>query len=318
MWSQRLRSLAVAGVLPGLLGLAACGSPAEPIGREASQAGMPSASPDAPTAIPLSSQQLVDTNVVIPTVWKTDPADCRNSNYRYPLKISTTVPVEVKYLQDVFACTDSQARYTYLRNKGDAVWKPATSPGGVKVDYLNDTLRAKSFRQVMVNNYPYALLTPGQELVVYQSPNAVAWDLDLTLSIPWHLHDALINEITHAGEDALTRALKRRSAARAALATCTLNSYNIMKGFTRPDEKSLSEWLMAGVSTTAGGASCVEGWRTAAAAEVKTGQTPTLNPDLLPNIRSSQVEVLQKVDQNLTRAATVGKVVEATLALFRK
>lgn len=245
------------------------------------------------------------------TFWQT-PAQACPPNYPVPLVIQTEVEIEIEYLRDVVACADVGATFTYLEDDGDAVWKPRATTQS-NVTYFNENLRAQSYRAAVTNRYAYALLTPGQKLVVSAAPGDVAWDLDLPLSVSYHLHEALANEIQTYGQDVLTKALKRKSPKGAALATCTISGYQVLDEAADLDQQPLSEWMMQGVGDASGVSSCVSAWRTADEVEVRTGQPRTLPADALPEIRYTQAEVLSKVDTNLTRLSRAGKIVKLLL-----
>jgi hypothetical protein len=247
----------------------------------------------------------------VATLWQT-PAQACPGNYPVPLVIETEVQIEIEYLRDVVACADADGALTYLQDDGDAVWKPRATRQS-NVTYFNENLRARSYRAAVTDRYAYALLTPGQKLVVSAPPGDVAWDLDLPLSVSYHLHDALANEIQSYGQDVLTKALQRKSAKGAALATCTISGYQILDEAADLDQQPLSEWMMQGVGDASGVSSCVSAWRAADQVEIRTGQPRTLTADALPKIRYTQAEVLTKVDTNLTRLSQAGKIVKFLL-----
>lgn len=286
--------------------LAGCGDGAEPSPGETG----PTLSGPAATAVGPSTS-------AAPSEWyaQTADEDCP-SNYPVGLLIWTDVQVELEYLRDVLACTNPAHTLTYLKNTGEVVWKPRlTSPWSADVQYFHDSPKARSYRSAVAGRYAHALLTPEQVLVVGADPRVVAWDLDLPLSLSYQVHDTLVSELKRYGEGAVVAALDTRSRRGAALAGCTISGYNIATEAPDLAEKPPREWVMLGISGSAGVSTCVSSWQEADVAEAQAGRRLTLTAEELPGLRTSQAVVLERADRYLTRATYAEKIIGIALKL---
>lgn len=299
---QRCRQLVATLSLIALL--SACGSPSEdpgpvtsaPLPKDAGVSSSPAELTEHPTTTDPTEQS----------------SDCPQ-NYGEGLQVWTDQQVEVEYLEDVVACTDVDHRFTYLENKGDVVWKPRVTGWSATVTYYKDTLTARAYRDVVSDHYAYALLTPGQNLVVSASPETVGWDLDLPLSLSYQVHATLVSELQRYGEGALVAGLNKRTPRGAAVAGCVISGYNIAKDAPDLAEKPPAEWVMLGISGAAGVSTCTSSWRQADAVEARAGQEVALTADELPNIRFTQAAALERADKYLTRATYMNKIVQVLL-----
>ena len=246
-----------------------------------------------------------------PVTYQPPASRCRGP-HQVPLTISTRVPLEVDYLRQVDACTNLAGTVTYLKNTGSAVWKPRARAAAAT--YLQDSLTASSYRAAVESTYDHPLLTPGQVMVVAAAPATVSWDLDLNLSLAWHGHEAVAEEIGQYGETALTAALLRRSPTGRALTGCTLSVLHVADDTDDLTEKDMSEWIMLGLGGSAKAATCTAAVQEAERAELQAGRRSTLTVARLPGIRTSQAAVLEDADSFLTQAARLGKVVALQLA----
>ena len=243
---------------------------------------------------------------------QTDDADCP-SNYPAGLLVSTDVQIELQYLRDVVACTNAAHSLTYLKNEGEVVWRPRVTPTWSNevhhATYFADTASARSYRSAVAGLYAKALLTPGQVLVVDAAPQLVAWDLDLPLSLSYQVHDTIVSELQRYGEGAVVAALDTRSRRGAALAGCAISGYHVAKDAPDLADKPPQDWIMLGISGSAGVSTCASSWKQADTAEAAAGRKLTLTADELPTLRARQAELLEKADTYLTRATKAGKII---------
>jgi hypothetical protein len=239
-----------------------------------------------------------------------------------PLTVTTDVADEVAYITDVAVCVSPDGGRTYLDNQGDGVWVPMTTrswPVQTTRSFRSQLARVRTaaYATTMRNVYSYDLLTPGEVLVVPVAPAELAWQLDIRYTMMWHLHDAVLNEVQNASQQGLVDALDRRTRRGAAVSECTLNLYKILERQPDLTDDSRSTRMLAAVSDTADGASCVQKWREADEAAARggpAGEKAVVTAERLPAaLRGQQAEVLSTVDSYLGRFSSAAKVVRLVL-----
>lgn len=223
-----------------------CDSDPEPTG---SQITTSPPTPPTPPPIPLP------TPITLPG----DPANCPKE-YSQALSVTTTVEAEIPYLQDVVACTSILQDAVWLYNRGDEVWKPTAQSESIPIRYASRTVGGISFIEAVSPEYRQLLLGPGTALVVEASPKAVRWNLDIPLSLAWVAHDWITDQIASYSEAAALAALKRQSNRGGAIAGCTLATYKTAMKVPDLRSASMSQLIVDGIGTAAGGSACYSSW----------------------------------------------------------
>lgn len=233
----------------------------------------------------------------------------------YPdrLVLSTDVPEEVEYLDQVTACASSALSETYIHNQSDVVFTIGATVDGTDVRFESETLRSSSFREIATEVYPSAILTPESEVIVEAGPVDVTWTLHPGLSAMWLAHDTLATEVAAFGEAQLINMLSRNSVRRGALIQCSVAAYNAA-GETGQllDSSEPGEQLLAGLGIFSGVTTCARSWRAADLDALgQYGRTATWNDDIVR--LGDDVDFLLRANSRLTRLRDLGRLL-VTLA----
>jgi hypothetical protein len=186
---------------------------------------------------------------------------CTEEEYPQPLTVSTDVPEEVPYLEEIVACTDAAQSTTWLANKTETVWTLATTQGGADVNQLSSSLRAVSFREALATKYQYPVLAPESSVVVHAAPSETSWTLHSGYSAMWLAHDELADQVKKYGENQLTDMLSGGSLRRRALITCSLAGWHVAgdKAEKLTGDNPAQQWL-AGLGIGAESTQCAKAW----------------------------------------------------------
>jgi hypothetical protein len=122
-------------------------------------------------------------------------------------------------------------------------------------------------------------MVPEAELTVSLPPEQVRWDIDLALSVDWQVHGLVVAKIKSAGEDAVIMALKRRSAARAALVACTLGVDQTARDASDLGDADLTDVVLTGLGAAATTNKCRQAAAAVPAVD-ETGRAVTLSEEL--------------------------------------
>jgi hypothetical protein len=251
--------------------------------------------PSEPTPTP------VETSYTVPN------ASCPG-DYGTGLTITTDVPAEVQYLDEIVACTNN-AGATYLYNDSDAVWNlhrtGANSPTVTYWDSATLGWKAWSFEQIV--SPEQALLVPGGSVTVNLPPESLEWDLDLVKSVAWQGHDLVVEKLQSAGKAAVIAALKRETQAGAALVACTFAVHELAKTKTDLENADLTEVVLDGLGVTVSGSNCTIQAAEVVRVEPQTGQSVALADDIAE--LKQQTALLSKVETKLNNASRMFKVI---------
>jgi hypothetical protein len=229
------------------------------------------------------------------------------------LTITTDVPAEVEYLDDIVACTDDAGTTTYLYNDSDAVWNLiGTGANPPTFDYWdsanNPNWKAWSFEQAVEPGQP--LLVPEGSITINLPPASLTWDLDLAKSVAWQGHDLVVEKLQSAGQAAVVAALRRQTQAGAALAACTIAVHELAKAQTDLENTDLKEVVLDGLDVTVSGSRCAME-STNVTVEQRTGQSVALVDEIAK--LEQQTARLSQVQTKLNNAHRVFKVIKVII-----
>lgn len=228
----------------------------------------------------------------------------------YPLRMTvrTSVVEEFQYLDDVAACTSPAAAETLLVNGSDAVW---TRFAGASVSYLVNSPEQFSFRGVVAELYPYAVLAPGAEVVVHAPPSVVEWTLEPGLTAAWIIHQQFTQELREVGQEQLTEMLAGPSLRRQALIRCSLTAFEVAGAAGELlDGPDPAAQLLAGLGITADVGECAAAWRQADEDALRRHRTTATWSDDVARW-ADNAQFLSFADTQLTRLNRLGKALAA-------
>jgi hypothetical protein len=219
-------------------------------------------------------------------------------DYERGLLVATDTAAEVDYIDKIIACTTTAGATLYLKNNSNAVWELRNTGkvAGTARPWQDNRTRT-SFRNVFAKGRQ--LLIPGGIVTVNLPPSSVAWDINLPLTIGWVAHGVVAGKVGAQGQTALLDALERRSAAGAALATCTLTAAQYAQSLDGLADKDMSDVVLAGLGAGPATNKCHQ-----AAVKVKLGQSaPRALADDIDQLRR-QTQVLEGIEKWLAYAKT--------------
>lgn len=224
----------------------------------------------------------------------------------WPLTVFAETPNELAYLSQIDACTDTQRSQLWLRNRSDMVWIPSVTGGGTVYQIAPG---ASSFSAAL--QYPYAVLVPGDAVIVDASPELVSWKFNVGMSAAWESRDYLWNWALSTG---LQGAFNNRSLrVGSAVATCLLavrsavdlNQAKIANGWV-----GASAYVSSVLSTGVGATKCGQGLRQVAI------DYKVRVPNYLLELTASDFTHLKLVDSLMTKMLRAQRWSKYVLLLF--
>lgn len=239
----------------------------------------------------------------------TSPDQGCTDDYPERLTVGTRVVEEVQYLDDVAACTSPSEDETLLVNGSDAVW--TLLGDGADVSQAADSPELASFRGVVAELYPDAVLAPGAEVVVHAPPSVVEWRLEPGLTAAWIVHQQFTEELREVGREQLTEMLAGPSLRRQALRTCSLTAFEVAgEAGELLDGPDPAEQLLAGLGITADVGECAAAWRQADDDALRRyGTTATWSDDVAR--WADEAQFVNYADTHLTRLNRLGRALVA-------
>lgn len=192
--------------------------------------------------------------------WTADSSDCENVRYPLPVTVSTSVEIEVQYLESVVACTnDLQYGYgsLWLHNVGAEAW--VLNAYGAAIEYEARSVEAA----LLASGYPgVTVILPGDKLLISQSASQITWDLDAYITMAWEAEGEALAQAEALGEALLSRQLSKESAKGAAVLACALAAGEAAE-FAANQPSEFHDQLVDALGIGASGSRCATSWKSA-------------------------------------------------------
>ena len=269
--------------------------------------------PNPPPPPPSPTTTTTTTPTATPLSYRVPDGDCP-PDHPYGLTVTTDVPEEEQYLDDIPACTDPAGTATWLHNGTEAVWTiTSTTTESGQVVPVEEGLEQTSFVEAVHPSDP--VLLPGEDVVVGLTPTSVKWSIDLPLSFAWSAHDVVLEKLRSLGETAVETALRRQSPAGEALATCTFAVLDYGEAVSDLEDADAGDLVTKGLESGAAGAKCHEQASRVGVVDAAGGEV--VLADDLAHLRE-QTEVLDRLSTRAGYAQRLAKVLELGLPALHR